>query len=71
MAVTEADTDNWEFELGETVILLWRIGASGLVIGRSEFVSKDPQYYVQYSTDDGRLFRNWVDEDAIDHVSIH
>lgn len=61
--------DQWEFELDETVVLLWLIDATGMVIGRSEFSRKDDQYLVEYPDNAGRLARTWVSGDAIDHTT--
>lgn len=59
--------DEWEFDLGETVVLLWAIDATGLVAGRAEFMNADAQYLVEHPDAVGRLTRVWVDGDAIDH----
>ncbi len=55
----------WEFDLGDVVTLLWS-GASGQVIGRTEYVHKDQQYLVEYVNDVGVLTQQWVYGSAID-----
>ena len=61
--------DDWEFDLGETVVVLWLVETTGLIIGRSEFLRADQQYQVEHSDANGRLTTVWVDGDAIDHKS--
>lgn len=61
-------SDEWEFNLGETVSLLWLPEVCGRVIGRSESIHEDQQYLVEYATLDGDLLRRWVYGVAIDAV---
>lgn len=60
--------EEWEFELGETVTLLWMLEGVGAVIGRSETTYQDDQFEVEYPDLNGKLTRTWVTGDAIDHL---
>ena len=54
----------FQFELDDKVKLELSY-ETGMVIGRAEFTTKDPQYLVRYKAADGRLVETWWDEDAI------
>lgn len=62
--------EDWEFALDETVTLLWLIGTTGLVIGRSEFSRKDDEYLVEFTGADGRLVTTMAPGDALDHLVV-
>ena len=62
-------TDGWDFDLSERVTLLWS-GAEGSVVGRTEFIHQDVQYLIEYVDTAGRLTRQWVYEDGIDHLPV-
>lgn len=64
---TQGAAEDWEFDLGETAVVLWLIETDGLIIGRSEFLRADPQYLVEFVDANGHPTRVWVDGDAIDH----
>lgn len=55
---------DFKFELGDNVTLI--SGEAGTVIGRAEYdESNTYQYYIRYTTADGRLSENWWSEKAI------
>lgn len=60
--------EGWEFELGETVNLLW-LPTAGAVIGRTEYCHQDAQYLVEFVNTNGELVKRWVYDIAIDHVT--
>lgn len=55
---------SFQFELDQDVRLELS-GENGEVIGRAEYVNKDPQYLVRYKAADGRQVEAWWDEDAL------
>jgi hypothetical protein len=67
----QAADSEWDFDLEETVTLLWLINTTGLVIGRSQFMRKDDEYLVEYPDGVGRLTQTWVPGDAVDKVSMN
>ena len=66
----DVEVDECEFELDETVTLLWLIGTTGLIIGRSEFSRKDDEYLVEFIGADGRLVTTMAPGDALDHLVV-
>lgn len=52
-----------KFELGSTLII--SDIESGLVIGRSEYTTAEPQYLIRYKAADGRMVEVWWTESAL------
>lgn len=60
------DCNDFEFDLGQTVSLLWHPG-EGIVSARLDAIGADPLYFVKYVVD-GVLHEAWVQDDQIDTV---
>lgn len=67
----DSEGDGWDFDLGETVLLLWSPGLEGMVIARKEHLHEDTKYLVRYTTADDRLVEQWLDSTPLDHVQVN
>lgn len=66
-APIDAPLHEFEFDLGETVRLLWR-PTDGVIKGRTEFTNEDEKYFVELVDDLGHLVSIWVYGDALDKM---
>lgn len=53
-----------KFELNQRVKLV-ESGEVGTVVGRAEYVTSEPSYFVRYKAADGRQVQTWWGESAI------
>jgi len=55
------------FKLGDAVKITTS-GESGVVIGRAEYTTCEPQMQVRYKTTDGRAIESWWTQSALEAV---
>jgi hypothetical protein len=56
--------DDMKYELGQLVKAV--VGEEqGTIIGRAEYLTSEPNYYVRYLAADGRMVEAWWAESAI------
>ena len=55
------------FELREKVAVIVS-GEAGEVVGRAEYSTGEPQYYVRYKAADGRAVESWWPGEALQSV---
>lgn len=67
MATSKTATKPFKFAL-EQIVKLKTSGEQGTVIGRAEYSTSEPCYYIRYTAADGRATEAWWGESAL--VSI-
>ena len=50
----------FEFELGQSVVIVRGSNEFGKVTGRAEYLNSNPQYLVAYTAADGRSADGWL-----------
>lgn len=52
------------FSLGTNVVIT-ASGETGEVIGRAEYLTSEPSYFVRYRASDGRAVQQWWEQSAL------
>lgn len=56
---------SFSFDLRQ-VVKISESGETGTVIGRSEFINAESQYFIRYKSADGRAVEQWLGEGALE-----
>lgn len=52
------------FQLGATVVIS-ASGETGEVVGRAEYLTAEPSYFIRYRANDGRAVQDWWTQSAL------